>query len=64
VTTTVTVVSIDPAVPSVTVKTESGAVVTRKIQDRKNIEGLKAGDQVQITYTRALLAEVSDAPKK
>lgn len=63
-TTTVTVVSVDRDVPSVTVKTESGAVVTRKIQDLKNIEGLKAGDQVQITYTRAILAEVSDAPKK
>ena len=63
-TTTVTVVSVDRDVPSVTVKTESGSVVTRKIQDRKHIEGLKAGDQIQITYTRALLAEVSDAPKK
>ena len=64
VTTTVTVVSVDSAVPSVTVKTESGAVVTRKIQDPKHLAGLKAGDQVQITYTRAVLAEVADAPKK
>jgi Cu/Ag efflux protein CusF len=62
-TTTVTVVSVDPSVPSVTVKTEAGAVVTRKIQDRKHLEGLKVGDRIEITYTRAIVAEVSDAPK-
>jgi hypothetical protein len=57
------VVSVDPSVPSVTVKTEAGAVVTRKIQDRKHLEGLKVGDRIEITYTRAIVAEVSDAPK-
>jgi Cu/Ag efflux protein CusF len=58
---TVTVKAIDPAVPSVTVTTPDGRTVTRKIEDKKNIEGLKVGDQVDITYTRALLAAIERA---
>jgi hypothetical protein len=61
VTTTVTVVSVDPAVPSITVKTEDGSVVTRKIQDPKNLEGVQPGDHIVITYTQALLASVEPA---
>jgi Cu/Ag efflux protein CusF len=55
---TVTVKAIDPTVPSVTVTTADGRTVTRKIENKKNIEGLKVGDQVDITYTRALLAAI------
>jgi Cu/Ag efflux protein CusF len=55
---TVTVKAIDPAVPSVTVTTSDGRTVTRKIQDRKNIEGLKVGDTIDITYTRALITNI------
>ncbi len=58
---TVTVVSVDPAVPSITVKTEDGSVVTRKIQDPKNLEGVQAGDKIVITYTQALLTSVAAA---
>jgi hypothetical protein len=58
---TVTVKAIDPAVPSVTVTTPDGRTVTRKVDDKKNIEGLKVGDQIDITYTRALLTSVERA---
>lgn len=58
---TVTVKAIDPAVPSVTVATPDGRTVTRKIEDPKNIEKLKVGDLVDITYTRALLTKVEHA---
>jgi hypothetical protein len=61
--TTVTVKAIDPAVPSVTVTTADGRTVTRKIENKKNIEGLKVGDVVDITYTRALLTSVERAAK-
>lgn len=58
---TVTVKAIDPAVPSVTVTTADGRTVTRKVENKKNIEGLKVGDQIDITYTRALLTGVQRA---
>ena len=59
--TTVTVKAIDPAVPSVTVTTADGRTVTRKIEDKKNIAGLKAGDKIDITYTEALVTSVEAA---
>jgi hypothetical protein len=58
---TVTVKAIDPAVPSVTVTTPSGATGTRKVENKKNIEGLKVGDKIDITYTRALLTNIERA---
>lgn len=58
---TVTVKAIDPAVPSVTVTTDDGRTVTRKIEDKKNIAGLKVGDKIDITYTEALATSVEAA---
>ncbi len=58
---TVTVKAIDQAVPSITVATEDGRVVTRKIEDKKNIENIKVGDKIDITYTRALVTSVQNA---
>jgi Cu/Ag efflux protein CusF len=58
---TVTVKAIDPAAPSITVTTPDGLTVTRKVENKKNIEGLKAGDQIDITVSRALLAEIERA---
>jgi len=55
---TVTVITIDPAVPSVTVTTPDGRTVTRKVEDKKNIAGIKVGDQVDITYSRALITSI------
>ena len=58
---TVTVKSIDPAAQAVTVTTPDGRTVTRKVEDKRNLEKLKVGDQVDITYTRALLMKVERA---
>jgi len=60
-TVTVTVKAIDPALPSVTVTTSDGHTITRKVENKKNIEGLKAGDRIDITYTRAVLADLERA---
>jgi Cu/Ag efflux protein CusF len=60
-TVTVTVEAIDPKVPSVTVKSPDGRVLSFRIQDPKNIEGLKIGDKVDVTYTQALLLKVDPA---
>ena len=58
---TVTVKAIDPAVPSITVTTPDGLTFTRKIEDRKNIEGVKPGDRIDITYSQALLIAAQPA---
>jgi hypothetical protein len=58
---TVTVKAIDPKLPSVTVTTPDGRTVTRKVEDRKNLEGVKVGDMIDITYTRALVTALERA---
>jgi Cu/Ag efflux protein CusF len=55
---TVTVTEIDAEVPSVTIKTEDGRTMSFKVADRKNLEGVKVGDKVDITYTAALMITV------
>ena len=55
---TVTVVAIDDKVPSVTVKTSDGRTVTRKVENRKNLQGVAVGDRVDLTYTQAAVLEV------
>jgi len=37
--------------------------VSAKVEDKKNIEGLKVGDKVTVTFTEALMVTV-EAPKK
>jgi Cu/Ag efflux protein CusF len=59
----VTIQAIDLAIPSVTIKTEKGETMSFKVEDKKNMEGVKVGDKVQITYTRALAISV-ETPKK
>jgi Cu/Ag efflux protein CusF len=54
----VTVKAIDPAVPSITVLTDDGRTVTRKIENKKNLEGVKVGDKIDLTYTESILVEV------
>ena len=58
---TVTVKAVDMAVPSITVATDDGRTVTRKIENKKYLEGVKAGDKIDITFTRALVTEVQNA---
>jgi len=62
-TTSVTVKAVDMDVPSITVTTTDGRTLTRKIADKKNIEGLKAGDKIDITYTQAVVV-MAEAAKK
>jgi hypothetical protein len=55
----VTVKAVDPDVPSITVITADGHVLTRKVEKRSLLDGVTRGDRVDITYTEALLATVT-----
>jgi len=58
---TVTVKSIDSNLPSITVTTPDGRTVTRKVEDKKNLEGVNVGDMIDVTYTRAVLLSIDRA---
>lgn len=62
-TATVTIQAIDAKVPSVTVKTDKGRVMSFRVQNAKNLEGYKVGDTVEVTYTQALAVSVEPAKK-
>ena len=57
-TATVTITALDSKVPSVTVKTEDGRSMSFKVEDKKNLEDVKVGDRVDITYTAAIMITV------
>jgi hypothetical protein len=59
--TVVTIEAIDAKVPSVTIKTADGRRMAFKVENAKNLAGYKAGDNVEITYTRALAVSVEPA---
>jgi hypothetical protein len=63
-TTTVTINAIDEKVPAVTFTTEDGRKMSVKVENPKNIVGLKVGDKVQVTYTQALAVSVQPAAAK
>jgi hypothetical protein len=54
----VDVVAVDPAVPSITVRTAKGHTITRKVENPKNLAAVKPGDRLVITYTEAVLLQV------
>jgi len=60
-TATVTVEAVDRDAPSITVVTADRRVVSRKVEDRSLLDGIKRGDRIDITYTEALLANVTRA---
>jgi len=62
-TTTVTVKAVDINVPSITVVTADGRTLTRKIAEKKNLDGVKAGDKIEITYTQAVVVSAEAAKK-
>ena len=62
-TTTVTVKAVDVNVPSITVVTADGRTLTRKIAEKKNLDGVKAGDKIEITYTQAVVVSAEAAKK-
>jgi Cu/Ag efflux protein CusF len=62
-TATVTVTAVDTKIPSVTVTTSDGKKMSFKVEDPKNLQGVKAGDRVEITYTQALAISVAPSGK-
>jgi hypothetical protein len=60
---TVTVKAVDPKVPSITVVTAGGQTLTRKIAERKNLEGVAPGDRIEITYTQGLVVAAEPSKK-
>jgi Cu/Ag efflux protein CusF len=62
-TASVTVKAVDMTAPSITVVTADGRTMTRKIADKKNLEGVKAGDRIDITFSRALIVATEPAKK-
>ncbi len=64
VTVTATIEDISPKKTYVTLKGPDGKTVDVKVMDPKNLEGLKVGDQVVITYTQALAIALDKSKKK
>ena len=58
---TVTVKSVDEKLPSITVTTDDGRVITRTVQDRTKLANVKPGDKIDITYTQAMLVNIEPA---
>ncbi len=61
ITTTATVMSVDRKRSEITLKGPEGNVVTLKAADPSNLEKVKEGDQLNITYTRAIAISVEKA---
>ena len=61
VTVTATIVDISPKKTYVTLKGPEGKTMDVKVKDPKNLEGVKAGDQIEITYIEALAISVEKA---
>jgi len=56
--------AIDKKNNTVTLKGPKGNLKTVKVKDPSNLDKVKVGDLVQITYTEALAIGVEEAPKK
>jgi hypothetical protein len=61
---TATIEAIDKPASKVTLKGPEGRTVTVKVKHPEKLDVVSVGDQVQITYTRALAISVKAAPKK
>jgi Cu/Ag efflux protein CusF len=64
ITITATIVSIDKKAGTATIKGPEGNTVTVKARDPKNLDKIKAGDTVEITYTEALAISLDKSAKK
>jgi Cu/Ag efflux protein CusF len=60
---TAVVDAIDPKVPSISFKGPKGWKYSRRVLDKKVLEQVKVGDQVDFTWTEAVTIEVA-APKR
>lgn len=64
VTVTSTIESIDRAMPAVTLRGPEGESHTIKVRDPQKLEGLEAGDLIELHYTQALAISVREtAPR-
>ncbi|MCE5243561.1 MAG: hypothetical protein LLF99_10225 [Desulfobacteraceae bacterium] len=61
---TAKVEAIDKKQPSVTLKGPEGKTVTIAVENPKNLNKIKVGDQLEITYTEALAVSVTAAKTK
>jgi hypothetical protein len=61
VTERVTVKAVDREAPSITVTDRHGRTVARHVERASNLDGVKPGDHIDITYTAAVLATVTRA---
>jgi Cu/Ag efflux protein CusF len=59
---TADVIAVDMNAPSITIKGPGGLTYMRKVQDKKALAQVKVGDQLDITWTDAVLISVQ--PKK
>ena len=57
----VTVKSIDRASPSITVTDRDGRTVSRHVERASDLDAVKPGDRIDITYTAAVLAMLTRA---
>ncbi|HXJ81773.1 MAG TPA: hypothetical protein VMS64_24210 [Candidatus Methylomirabilis sp.] len=64
VTVTATIVGIDKKAHTATIKGPEGNTVTVKARDPKNLDKVKVGDNVEITYTEALAISIDKPVKK
>ena len=64
VTVTATIVAIDKKAQTATIKGPEGKTVTIKARDPKNLDKVKVGDNVEITYTEALAISLDKTAKK
>ena len=63
-TVTATVTAIDKKKSTLTLKGPDGKTVIAKAEDPKNLDKVKVGDELMITYTEALAISVEKAKKK
>ena len=62
ITITATITAIDKKAQTVTIKGPSGDTETIKARDPKNLQAVKVGDLVDITYTQALAIALDKSP--
>ena len=58
---TVTVKAVDKNGGTITVTTPDGQSITRKVEDKKNIENVAVGDRIDITYSQAVVVNAEPA---
>jgi Cu/Ag efflux protein CusF len=59
-----TITAVDRKAQKVTIKGPQGNQETVKVKNPKNLEGVKAGDMVEITYAQALAVSLDKQPAK